>query len=45
MGPKQHHVPVLLISLALFKRWAFCIKVLSQIITFLGRQDTLIFSL
>lgn len=43
MGPRQHHVPVL-ISLALFKRWAFCIKVPSQIIIFLGRQDTLIFS-
>lgn len=27
MGPRQHHVPVLLIRLALYKRWAFCIKV------------------
>lgn len=42
MGPRQHHVPVLQISLALYKPWPFCTKVLRQIITLLGRQDTLI---
>ena len=43
MGPRQYHAPVL-IGLALYKRWPFCTKILRQIITLLGRQDTLILS-